>query len=44
ELFLKKKFRDLARHNADDVIATTALYQRWKKHLAPDTFINALEF
>jgi 3'-5' exonuclease len=44
ELFLKKKFRDLARHNVDDVIATTALYEKWKTHLAPHSFLNSIEF
>ncbi len=44
ELFQAKKFRDLARHNIDDVIATTALYEKWKQCLAPVSFINAIEF
>jgi len=34
ELFANKKFRDIARYNARDVIATTALYQRWKEYLS----------
>ena len=34
ELFTNKKFRDIARYNARDVIATTALYQRWKEYLS----------
>lgn len=44
ELFHAKKFRDLVRHNIDDIIATTALYEKWKHHLAPTSFINAIEF
>jgi DNA polymerase elongation subunit (family B) len=38
ELFLRKKFRDLARYNAQDVTATTALYEKWKQYLAPASF------
>ncbi len=44
ELFRQKKFRDLAAYSARDVIATTELYQKWKQHLAPASFINAIEF
>jgi len=44
ELFYAKKFRDLARHNIEDVLATTTLYQRWKENLAPASFLNAIEF
>ncbi|NCN52765.1 3'-5' exonuclease [Candidatus Parcubacteria bacterium] len=36
ELFREKKFRDIAAYNARDVIATTALYTRWKEYLAPE--------
>jgi uncharacterized protein YprB with RNaseH-like and TPR domain len=35
ELFHAKKFRDIARYNARDVIATTALYEKWLSYLAP---------
>jgi uncharacterized protein YprB with RNaseH-like and TPR domain len=41
ELFRSGKFRDLISHNIDDVIATTALYEKWKEHLAPHSFLNA---
>lgn len=44
ELTRLKKFRDIAHHNAKDVIATNALYEKWKQHLAPASFINAIEF
>ena len=44
EFFHAKKFRDLALHNSADVIATTALYQKWKQYLAPSSFLNAIEF
>lgn len=44
ELFQAKKFGDLVRHNIDDVLATTALYEKWKTHLAPASFLNAIEF
>lgn len=33
ELFLQKKFRDIALYNSRDVIATTALYQKWLDYL-----------
>lgn len=36
ELFRMEKFRDIAAYNARDVIATTALYQKWKQYLAPE--------
>lgn len=44
ELFRAGKFRTLARHNVEDVIATTELYDRWKRHLAPASFLNTIEF
>ena len=44
KLFLEKKFRDLATYNARDVVATTTLYEKWKKHLAPASFLNTIEF
>lgn len=40
ELFYAKKFRDIARYNARDVIATTLLYKKWLKYLAPYSFLN----
>ncbi len=43
ELFHSKKFGDIARYNARDVIATTALYEKWLKNLAPHSFINTIE-
>ncbi len=43
ELFRQKKFRDIARHNIDDVMATYELYEKWKQYLAPASFINAIE-
>ena len=33
-LFKKKQFRDIARYNIRDVVATTELYRRWKDHLS----------
>ena len=44
ELFRQKNFRGLARYNARHVIATTELYDKWKTHLAPASFLNAIEF
>lgn len=38
ELFRMKKFGDIARYNARDVIATTDLYTKWIKYLAPQSF------
>lgn len=43
ELFHAKKFHDIAHYNARDVIATTALYQKWLSYLAPRSFLNTLE-
>lgn len=34
ELFLAKKFRDIARYNIRDVIATTELYHKWREYLS----------
>lgn len=42
ELFASKKFRDIARYNARDVIATTALYEKWLEYLAPPSFLNMM--
>lgn len=38
ELFRQKKFLDIARYNARDLLATAELYKRWKVHLAPAAF------
>ena len=38
ELFMQKKFRDIALYNARDVAATTKLYEKWLNYLAPATF------
>ncbi len=43
KLFHAKKFRDIAEYNAHNVIATTALYQKWLTYLAPYSFINGIE-
>ena len=43
ELFHLKKFRDIAQYNARDVIATTALYEKWLKYLAPQQFFERFE-
>lgn len=44
KLFLKKQFRDIALYNARDVVATAVLYEKWKRVLAPASFINTIEF
>jgi uncharacterized protein YprB with RNaseH-like and TPR domain len=38
ELFANRQFRDIARYNARDVIATTKLYEKWLTYLAPLSF------
>ena len=43
EFFLAKKITDIARYNAQDVTAITALYTKWKEYLAPHSFINSSE-
>lgn len=43
ELFASKNFRDVAEKNAADVVATTKLYETWRRNLAPASFINATE-
>jgi len=43
ELFHSKKFRDIAEYNARDVIATTELYRKWLKYLAPRSFLNTIQ-
>ncbi len=44
ELFHANKFRDIARYNARDVIATTALYEKWLSYLAPRNFLEMRNF
>lgn len=43
-LFQDKKFSDIATYNARDVIATAELYDKWKRLLAPPSFLNTIEF
>lgn len=43
EAFLQKRITDIARYNAGDVVAITKLYEKWLTHLAPHSFLNALE-
>ena len=42
ELFHTKQFIDIARYNAGDVVATTALYKKWLTYLAPQNFLNTI--
>jgi 3'-5' exonuclease len=39
-LFRTHRYDDIASYNADDVIATTALYEKWCAHLAPPEFLS----
>lgn len=39
-LYAEKKFRDIALYNSRDVSATTLLYEKWLRFLAPDSFKN----
>jgi len=41
---LQKKFRDIARYNASDVIATTALYKKWQTYYAPLPVDETIDF
>ena len=34
ELYQNKNTLDIARYNVRDVVATTALYEKWRKHLS----------
>lgn len=43
EFFLKKKFTDIAKRNASDVLAIKSLFEIWKKNIAPVSFLNTLE-
>ncbi len=38
QLFAEKKFTTIAKYNAHDVTATTALYEKWLMYLAPVEF------
>lgn len=44
ELFLQKKFSDIAMYNARDVIATTALYKKWQDYLIYPTPEQDIDF
>ena len=44
KLFHAKKFRDSALYTAADVVAVTALYEKWLENLAPTSFLNTLDF
>ena len=39
-LFYEKRFEDIARYNVRDVVATTALYEKWLEYLAPAEFLD----
>lgn len=43
EAFIEEKYREIAEKNAGDVAAIASLYEKWKLHLAPRSFINAVE-
>jgi hypothetical protein len=43
ELFRMKQFRNIARYNARDVIATAALYEKWLRYLAPHSFVKDID-
>lgn len=42
-LYKERKFVDIARYNAGDVVATTALYRKWRELLAPASFVEAMD-
>ncbi|HEU4677757.1 MAG TPA: ribonuclease H-like domain-containing protein [Candidatus Paceibacterota bacterium] len=42
-LFKEKRFRDIAEYNSRDVVATTALYEKWLETLAPRAFREELK-
>ncbi len=44
ELFQAKKFNDVALYNAANVVAITALYEKWLQNLAPASFITTMDF
>jgi DNA polymerase elongation subunit (family B) len=43
EFFVNKRFRDIAEKNAADVTATVLLFEKWKRNLAPMSFVNAAD-
>jgi len=43
ELFLQRKFRDIALYNSRDVIATVELYTKWLQFLAPASYFESLQ-
>ena len=44
ELFARKKFRDIARYNTRDVVATTELYKKWQTYFAPQLVDETIDF
>ncbi len=42
-LFKSKQFRDIAKYNARDIVATAALYEKWLATLAPRSFIEPVD-
>lgn len=40
ELFNRQRYEDIARYNVRDVVATTALYEKWLMYLAPPDYLN----
>jgi len=43
EAFEEKRFRYIAEKNMGDVQAINKLYEKWKKYLAPRSFLNSIE-
>lgn len=43
ELFRMEKFHNIAEYNAHDVMATTELYKKWLKYLAPQSFLDTMQ-
>lgn len=41
--YKEHRFRTIAEKNAGDVAAITALYEKWKRFLAPRSFLNSME-
>ncbi len=37
-MYRQKKYNEIARYNADDVVATLQLFRKWQTHLAPPVF------
>ncbi|MCU0678290.1 MAG: ribonuclease H-like domain-containing protein [Candidatus Pacebacteria bacterium] len=42
-LYAAKRFRDIARYNAHDLLATALLYEKWRMYLAPTQFRKQAE-